>query len=186
MSHMYSQPTPCLEHTRSNIICILFLYMHYMYITYTRCAYTCISTSNTTISVRIHVSTSITTMGWLRLVGSLKLQISFGEYRLFDRALLQKRPVILRSLLIVATPYINAYTCISTSNTSISSVPCVNKEERYTYCVLKYASHANCMYLVCVQPIPLGVTFSNAVSKLKTQSSNVSFATFQWKETFEL
>jgi len=26
-----------------------------------------------------------------------------------------------------------------------------------------------------VQPIPLGVTFSNAVSKLKAQSSNVSF-----------
>ena len=37
-----------------------------------------------------------------------------------------------------------------------------------------------------VQPIPLGVTFSNAVSKLKAQSSNVSFATFQGKETFEL
>jgi len=44
-------------------------------------------------------------MGWLRLVGSLKLQVSFAEYRLFYRALLQKRPVILRSLLIVATPY---------------------------------------------------------------------------------
>ena len=26
-----------------------------------------------------------------------------------------------------------------------------------------------------VQPIPLGATFSNAVSKLKAQSSNVSF-----------
>jgi len=35
-----------------------------------------------------------------------------------------------------------------------------------------------------LQPIPLG--FSNAVSKLKAQSSIVSFATFQWKETFEL
>jgi len=31
-------------------------------------------------------------MGWLRLVGSLKLQVSFAEYRLFYRALLQKRP----------------------------------------------------------------------------------------------
>ena len=41
------------------------------------------------------------TMGWLRLVGSLKVQVSFTEYRLF---LLQKRPIILRSLLIVATP----------------------------------------------------------------------------------
>jgi len=44
-------------------------------------------------------------MGWLRLVGSLKLQVSFPEYRLFYRALLQKRRVILRSLLIAATPY---------------------------------------------------------------------------------
>jgi len=46
-----------------------------------------------------------TTMGWLRLVGSLKSLVSFAEYRLFYRALLQKRPVILRSLLSVATPY---------------------------------------------------------------------------------
>jgi len=44
-------------------------------------------------------------MGWLRLVGSLKLQVSFAEFRLFYRALLQKRPIILRSLQIVATPY---------------------------------------------------------------------------------
>jgi len=46
-------------------------------------------------------------MGWLRLVGSLKLEVSFAEYRLFYRALLQKWPVISRSLLIVATPYCN-------------------------------------------------------------------------------
>jgi len=44
-------------------------------------------------------------MGWLRLVGSLKSYVSFAEYRLFYRALVQKRPTILRSLLIVATPY---------------------------------------------------------------------------------
>jgi len=35
----------------------------------------------------------------------LKLQVSFAEYRLFYRALLQKRPIILRSLLTEATPY---------------------------------------------------------------------------------
>jgi len=46
-----------------------------------------------------------TPMGWLRLVSSLKLQVSFAEYSLFYRALLQKRPIILRSLLIAATPY---------------------------------------------------------------------------------
>jgi len=44
-------------------------------------------------------------MGWLRWVGTLKLQVSFAEYSLLYRYLLQKRPVILRSLLIEATPY---------------------------------------------------------------------------------
>ena len=43
-------------------------------------------------------------MGWLRLVGSFKLQVSSAEHSLFFKALLQMRPMILRSLLIVATP----------------------------------------------------------------------------------
>jgi len=44
-------------------------------------------------------------MWWLRLVGSLKLQVSFAKepYKIDD--ILQKGPVILWSLLIVATPY---------------------------------------------------------------------------------
>ena len=47
-------------------------------------------------------------VGWLLLVllvGSLKFQVSFAEYRFFYRALLQKRPIILRILLIEANPY---------------------------------------------------------------------------------
>ena len=44
-------------------------------------------------------------MGWLRFVGSLKLWVSLAEYCLFYRALLQKRPILLRSLWIGATPY---------------------------------------------------------------------------------
>jgi len=35
-------------------------------------------------------------MRWLRFVGSLKLHVSFAEYSLFCRALLQKRPIILK------------------------------------------------------------------------------------------
>jgi len=50
------------------------------------------------------------TMGWLRLVGSLKLYVSFAEYSLFYRALLQTRPIILRSLLIIATPCMSRLT----------------------------------------------------------------------------
>jgi len=41
-------------------------------------------------------------MAWLRSVDSLKSQVSFAEYSLFYRALLQKRLVILRSLRIEA------------------------------------------------------------------------------------
>ena len=41
--------------------------------------------------------------GWLRLVGSLKLKVSLQNMGLFCRALSQKRSIILRSLLIVAT-----------------------------------------------------------------------------------
>ena len=43
-------------------------------------------------------------LGWLWLVGSFKIQVSFAEYNLLYRALLQKRPMFLGSLLIVATP----------------------------------------------------------------------------------
>jgi len=44
-------------------------------------------------------------MGWLRLVGSLKLQVSFAKEPYKKDYILQKRPIILRSLLMVATPY---------------------------------------------------------------------------------
>ena len=45
------------------------------------------------------------TMGWLRSVGSIKSQVSFAEYSLFYRSLLQKRPIILSILLSEATPF---------------------------------------------------------------------------------
>jgi len=38
------------------------------------------------------------TMGWLRLVGSLKLQVSFAKEPYKRDCILQKRPLILRSL----------------------------------------------------------------------------------------
>jgi len=46
-------------------------------------------------------------MEWLRLVGSLKLLVSFAKLLYKRDDILQKRPVILRGLLIVATPYEN-------------------------------------------------------------------------------
>ena len=47
-------------------------------------------------------------MGWRRSVGSIKSRVSFAEYRLFYRALLQKRRVILSILLREATLYLCA------------------------------------------------------------------------------
>jgi len=44
-------------------------------------------------------------MGWLRFVGSLNLQDSNAEEPYRRDYILQKRPIILRSLLIIATPY---------------------------------------------------------------------------------
>jgi len=45
-------------------------------------------------------------MGWLRLVGSLKVKVIFAKKPCKIDYILKKRPVILWSLLIVATPYI--------------------------------------------------------------------------------
>jgi len=44
-------------------------------------------------------------MQWLRLVGSIKLWVSYAEYSLFYRAFLLKRPIILSILFTAATPY---------------------------------------------------------------------------------
>jgi len=47
-------------------------------------------------------------MGWLQAGGSLKLQVSFAKEPYERDDILQKRPIILRRLLIVATPYLLA------------------------------------------------------------------------------
>ena len=57
--------------------------------------------------IKVRVSTlRAHTMGWLRLVGSLKSKVSFAKETYKRDDILQKRPIILRSLLIVATPYL--------------------------------------------------------------------------------
>ena len=56
------------------------------------------------------ISICIIHMGWLRLVGSLKLYVSFAKELYKRDDILQKRPIILRSLLVVATPY--RYVCM--------------------------------------------------------------------------
>jgi len=52
-------------------------------------------------------------MGWLRLVGSMKLYVSFAEYSFFYNALVHKRPVILSIILTEATPqWGNYWVCL--------------------------------------------------------------------------
>jgi len=55
-------------------------------------------------------------MAWLRLAGSLKLQVSFAKEPYKRDNILQKRPIILRSLLIVATPHYFMGTCDSVTS----------------------------------------------------------------------
>ena len=49
----------------------------------------------------------ICTMGWLRLVASIKLQVSFAKEPYTRDDILQKRPIILSILLTVATRYMD-------------------------------------------------------------------------------
>ena len=54
-------------------------------------------------------------MGWLPLVDALKLRASLATEPYKRDYILQKRPIILRSLLIVATPYTREWSCVSVS-----------------------------------------------------------------------
>jgi len=57
------------------------------------------------VNHEMHCDSQGGVIGWLRLVGSLKLYVSLENIGLFYRALLQKRLIVLRSLLAEATPY---------------------------------------------------------------------------------
>jgi len=77
-------------------------------------------------------------MGWLRLVGSLKSLVSSAKEPYERDDILQKRPVILRSLLMVATPYVT-HSDISLKilkecnkkNVALSSEYVVSKKKKY-------------------------------------------------------
>jgi len=68
----------------------------------------------------------------------LKIQVSFAEYRLFYRALLQRRPIILRSLLIVATHH-RSHHIIRRHTTSPEKGPFECVEWKRDYLSLKKA-----------------------------------------------
>jgi len=90
----------------------------YVYIYINLFIHTYIYMSQTTQLVSVLMSAETT--GWLRLVGSIKLYVSFAEYSLFYRSLLQKRPIILSILLTEATPYPPKIGLSVTSHTRMS------------------------------------------------------------------
>jgi len=73
--------------------------------------YICVMSTYLCFVICVFCNESICVMGWLRSVGSIKSQVSFAEYRLLCRALLQKRPIILSILLTKATPYVINHMC---------------------------------------------------------------------------
>jgi len=77
----------------------------YIYIDLCMYVYVRTHTQNTHTHTQYPFLLDIPTMWWLRSVGSIKLQVSFAEYRLFYMALLQKRPIILSILLTKAIAY---------------------------------------------------------------------------------
>ena len=61
------------------------------------------------------------TMGWLWLVSSLKLYNSFAKEPYKRDCILQTRPIILRSLLIVATQYRDILQIVTTSHVILTA-----------------------------------------------------------------
>jgi len=91
----------------------------------------------TCIKIMIYLSVfwqKVDGMGWLWLVGSFKLHVSFAEYSLVYRARLQKRPVILRSLLIVAIPFLfRCSTCRDVHSFLAEKILCGTYAGRHTH-----------------------------------------------------
>jgi len=81
-------------------VCVFLLtYVHTYVCTYVHKEHTC-----------MWLAYAHSTMGWLRIVGSLRIKVSFAKEPYKRDYILQKRPIISRSLLIVATPYAHMYT----------------------------------------------------------------------------
>jgi len=100
--HTYTSSVPRVSHTHTHIHAHIHTYTQTVSLSLTH-----------VLAIKLYIMYHTLThmpcyvvvyFGWLRSVGSIKLHVSFAEYRLFYRALLQKRPKILSILLTEATP----------------------------------------------------------------------------------
>jgi len=76
------------------------------------CVYMIHLHSHMTVHAYVYMTFRNADMGWLRLVGSLKLYVSFAKEPYNRDYFLQKSSVILRSLLFVATLYLKVCECM--------------------------------------------------------------------------
>jgi len=138
-------------------------------------------------------------MGWLRFVGSLKWLVPFAEYRLFYMALLQKRPIILRSLLIEANPYIYSHMQTCSSNTlqhtathcntlQRTATHCYTLQYIYTYIYIHTCRLAGVRMniFVCVYIYIYALHLECHFFILDDLVLWVSFAKFRWKKNSHL
>ena len=98
--------------------------------------------THTRMHIRMHAC--IDSMGWLRLVGSIKLQVSFAKEPYKKDDILQKRPMTLSILLTVATPYQNTHTHDSySSSVSLTNSTYEQGKSRTLHmtCIFTYEWH---------------------------------------------
>ena len=111
----YGSLPPCIQKWPYSILCWGLIYdlkLHYNCTTeiallriYSAIRVQFEGNSNCTIQCNY---SAIRDMGWLQLVGSLKWYVSFARELYTRDCILQKRPIFVRSLLIVATPQCNS------------------------------------------------------------------------------
>jgi len=86
-------------------------------------------------------------MKWLLLVGSLQSYVSFAKEPYKRDCILQKRRIILRSLLIVATPYLSAEASGALTLIYIwESLTPIHMGE-FIYITLPYVYEGQCIYI---------------------------------------
>jgi len=121
--------------------------------------------SHTALSHVTHMIQS--KLRWLRLVGSLKLQVSFAEYRLFYRALLQKRPIILRRLLHVAHTWSSQSSVTSSllNESYIISLYQLLMSHILYHCILHYITRLHIYYTTSYHLLYSCVIYYSCIKK---------------------
>jgi len=97
-----------------------------------------------------HISIYRAYMGWLRLVGSLKLQVSFAREPYKRDYILQKRPIFWKSLQIIATPCVFVYACAVRLCVLRCVRVCVHECEQTSRCASLLGSTSRYLCALCV------------------------------------